>query len=557
MSTDVAPPPTAVVSPAPAAPRGMGLLELLIVAVGLAALMLAELAVCKPRIVMDGPFWLDECLTNQIVQDPSIGHSIQAIRHGVDTNPPVYHLIARGYWKVFGRVFRDSPRVTLRSLSLLCTWLALVGVYALLRRGISIWPAVLGVLAVWAHPDVVEQAFEARFYGPLLAATVAMCLTLRIQGNSIPRGILVALTAALLCTLHYFGIIILGSICFAMVLIDSEPTRSRQSRSGSTFRGTDPNAPPEHQVRERTPWHLQPVGDRLIRLLPAAAGPIALAPFLWFVHTQAAGLTVKTWLDPYSPFLAGQFMVDVLCTLPLLAAVVAWVIGQLLPPSIIKTRSADRQPLLEAAVPLLAMVLVPIAIIVFSATVQSALRPRYAIAAALILAPITAMLAAPLGRYVLVGVAIALSSLTVMKLHGEASYRETQLQVLTDNRDTLESQSPALPIYLTDRGNATELLNFAPELFPRMHLLDLRKRGIYLTNYRLYETRMIGKVNAFYPLPPLVRVDRLEGVGKFNLIAPNEDMLTLLQEQPLDHIDGMVYRATVISKNIPADIPRQ
>jgi hypothetical protein len=68
---------------------------------------------------------------------------------------------------------------------------------------------------------------------------------------------------------------------------------------------------------------------------------------------------------------------------------------------------------------------------------------------------------------------------------------------------------------------------------------------------------MIGKVNAFYPLPPLVRVDRLEGVGKFNLIAPNEDMLTLLQEQPLDHIDGMVYRATVISKNIPADIPRQ
>jgi hypothetical protein len=517
MSIDVAGPPDAVGSPAAA--RGMGVLELLIVAVGLAAVMLAELAASGPRMVMDGPFWLDECLTDQIVRDPSIGHSIEAIRHGVDTNPPVYHLIARGYWKAFGRVFHDSPRVTLRSLSLLCTWLALVGVYGLLRRGFSIWPAALGMLAVWANPDVVEQAFEARFYGPLLAAAVAVCLTLRMRGNGIPRGILVALSAALLCTLHYFGILILGSIGLAMMLIDTE----------------GPCSIPWYSGRE--------LKRRLFRLLPAVAGPLALMPFLWFIHTQSARLTVKTWLDPFSFFLAGQFLVDVLCTLPLLAAVAAWVIGQLLPRPAVEAGSVDRQARLAAAVPLLAMALVPIAIVVFSATVQSALRPRYAIAAALILAPVTAMLAAPLGRYGFISLAIVLSGLTVMRLHGEANSRQSQLQVLSSRRDALESQSPALPIFLTDRGSATELIAFAPELFPRMHLLDMRQPGVELSNYRLYETEMVGKVDAFYRLPPLVAVSQLKTFGNFNLIAPSDDLPTLLLEQPLYHVDAMVYRA--------------
>ncbi len=148
---------------------------------------------------------------------------------------------------------------------------------------------------------------------------------------------------------------------------------------------------------------------------------------------------------------------------------------------------------------------------------------------------------------------MALSGLTVMKLHGEAAKRQAQLQLLSYRRDALESESPALPIYLTDRGNATELLAFAPELLPRMHLLDMRKKGVDLTNYRLYETDMIGKVSPFYPLPPLVGVDRLEGIGEFDLIAPDDDMPTLLLERPLDHIDGMVYRAARQSGTIPGD----
>ncbi|HEX4123256.1 MAG TPA: glycosyltransferase family 39 protein [Tepidisphaeraceae bacterium] len=511
MSTDVARSPIeppSIPAGAPGGARELGMLELLLVAVGLAALMAGELAVCKPRLVMDGPFWLDECLTAQIVLDPSIGHSIAAIRHGVDTNPPVYHLIARGYWKVFGRLFRDSPRITLRSLSLLCTWLALVGVYALLRGGFSIWPAIIGTLAVSAHPDVVEQAVNARFYAPLLAATVATCLAMRRRGTGIGRGILVAICAALLCTLHYFGILILGCICLAMLLVDE----------GSVVR-------------------------RLIRLLPAAAGPVALAPFLFFIRTQSAGLTVKTWLDPFSAFLAGQFLVDVLCTLPLLVAVAAWVIGQLIRSTGNDRRIEDRPALLAATVPMLAMALVPVTIVIFSAMVQSALRPRYAIAAALVLGPVAAMLGARLGRYVLVGLAVALSGLAVMKLHGVESLRQTQLDTLTYRRDAVENQDPALPIYLTDRGQATELLTFAPELFPRMHLLDMREPGIALDNYRLFETETIGKVSPYYPLPPLVPAAHLQEIGKFDLIAPEDDLPALLLEVPMVHREGLVYEA--------------
>jgi hypothetical protein len=76
-----------------------------------------------------------------------------------------------------------------------------------------------------------------------------------------------------------------------------------------------------------------------------------------------------------------------------------------------------------------------------------------------------------------------------------------------------------------------------------MHLLDMRQPGVELSNYRLYETEMVGKVDAFYRLPPLVAVSQLKTFGNFNLIAPSDDLPTLLLEQPLYHVDAMVYRA--------------
>ena len=161
----IAPP---IAPPITAAPRPLRIGEFLLLAIGLALIMAAEIAASKPRLIYDGPFMLDERLTDLIARDPSIAHSISAVKHGVDTNPPVFHLIDRAFWMAFHPLFHDDSRITLRAFSTLCAWLALVGAYVIIRKAFSPLVALVAVLAVWAHPNVVEQSALARFYPPLL-----------------------------------------------------------------------------------------------------------------------------------------------------------------------------------------------------------------------------------------------------------------------------------------------------------------------------------------------------------------------------------------------------
>jgi hypothetical protein len=488
--------------------RSLRIGELLLIALGLAALMAAEIAACKPRLIFDGPFVLDERLTDLIVRDPSISHSIDAVRHGVDTNPPVFHLIDRAFWMGTHSLFHDSPRVTLRAFSTLCTWLSLVGVFVLLRKGFSTSVALVGVLAVWAHPDVVEQSADARFYPPLLLASVATCLALQIRGPGIVRGIIVALCAILLCTLHYFGIIILAPLVFATLLIDDGP-----------------------------------FSRRIIRVLPTIAGPLALLPFVSFIRTQHAGLTVKTWVDPFSFHLARDFAQQVLSPMPLLIVVSVWAISQLMRNTTVLSKSTDRQSFRAATVPMLSLLAVPLIIIAFSAVVQPALINRYAIAAALVLAPLAAMLGQNVSGRLLLLTALLLSGFTVLELHGVASKHASALRILTDRRDELGHEEPPLPIVFADRSDATELQTFAPDLLPRMFIVDLRQPGIVLRDFRTYETEMVEKVSPFYPFPPLITPRQMAALGKFHLVVPQEDAQNLLLELPMQKVGGSVYEA--------------
>lgn len=486
----------------------VGIWEVLLLALGLAVLMAAETAVNKPKIIYAGPFGLDECVTDSIVRDPSIVHSIQAVRHGVDTNPPTYHLIARAFWMLFHPLFHDSPTVTLRALSMICTWMALVGVYAMLRKAFLPLVALVAVLAVWAHPDVIEQSANARFYAPLLFATVAMCLSLQIRGRRMVRGILVALCAMVLCTLHYFGILVLGPIVLAMLLIDEGA-----------------------------------LSARIVRVLPTLAGPLSLLPFLVFIRTQAQGLSVKTWVDPFSFHLARDFMQQILCPVALVIAVAIWSIGRVMRSASLPATSVDRRRLRTASVLMLSLVAVPLVIVAFSAVVQSALISRYAIAATLSLAPFVAMLAENQSRRLLFLLAILLSGFTVMELHTVAGSRSSALQTLTDRRDELQNEQPPLPIVFADRADATALQTFAPDLFSRMSIADQRQPGVVLGNFRVYEIEMVGKLAAFYPTPPLVTPDQMRGMGRFHLIALPQDMQNLMLEVPMRQVGTDVYES--------------
>jgi uncharacterized membrane protein len=525
----MAPPPPAPLPPAsplfepvdqaiPSLPRQRaGIVETILIGVVIALLMAGEIAINKPRMLFDGPFQLDECLTASIVSDTNIGHSIDAVRHGVDTNPPVYHLILRAFWMGVQKAAPHlSIRIGLRGFSLLCTWLALVGAYIILRKGFGKAAAFVAALAIWAHPVVVEQSTDARFYGPLLFATVLMLLALQIRGSGIIRGVIVALCAMLLCTLHYFGILMLGSLVLAMLLVDEAP-----------------------------------IVSRIIRVLPTVLGPLALLPFIPFIRAQAQGLTVRTWVDPFTFHTARDFALGVLCPLPLLIALAIWAMGKLLG---CKSRTMSEVNLPRqrfATVPLLFIALVPAIIIAFSATVQSALIPRYAVASGLVLAGFVALLAQNRSATLLVLLAIALSGYSVLELHSASASRAGDMVQLVSQRDELIGETPPLPIAFADRAGATQLQFFAPDLLPRISLIDQRQPGVDLRNFRLYEIEMVGKVSPYYTTPPLVTPAQLAAMGRFHLIANSDDMKTLLLELPLRHISGDIYEPI----GIPATIP--
>jgi len=68
--------------------------------VALAVFGVAMVYLTDSTIMFTRRFWLDEYLTSLIVRDPSISHSIAAVKSGVDTNPPTYHLLLRAFYAV-------------------------------------------------------------------------------------------------------------------------------------------------------------------------------------------------------------------------------------------------------------------------------------------------------------------------------------------------------------------------------------------------------------------------------------------------------------------------
>ncbi len=486
--------------------RSAGVLEMILFALGLAAVMVGQIFINKPKVLFDGPLELDECLTHWIVSDPNISHSVDAVRHGVDTNPPVYHLILRLVWMAVHPLAPDaSASIVLRAFSMACVWLALVGVYNLLRGGFTWRPSLLGVLAVWAHPVVVEQSANARFYGPLLLATVLVALSLALRGNSILRGVIVALAAIFLCTLHYFGILMLGSLVLAMWIVDDAPFLAR-----------------------------------FLRTLPTLAGVIAVAAFYTFIREQAQGLTVRTWVDPFTFRTARDFAGDVLCPLALILVAVTWSLGRLAWKDGTPLRAtAERPRRWLAAGPMLMLILVPAIIIAFSATVQSALIPRYAIAAALIMAPITALMIENRSGLLPLLLALVLSGFTVLELHSVSASRAGNQKLIDDQ--SAELAADTMPMVFADRADAARLQHAHPDLLPRLFIADERAPGIDLTNFRTYELEMTEKVSPFYPSVPLQTAEQLTTLGRFHLIAANPDLANILLALPLHRVSGDVY----------------
>jgi hypothetical protein len=405
--------------------------EVLLVALGLAATFAAQLTAVDGWYLLSRRFWIDELSTYEIVAAPGLMDALRAIHGGIDSMP-AYALLMR----LPAAVVSDPSELFLRGGSLVFILLAAVGVYALLRESASSTVALAGALALWAHPLALNQAFDARFHGPFLAASVWFCLAVHRRHTVSPgRGGAIALAAAALalCSIHLFGVIV-----WAIVL----------GTSALIFR------------RWRSLW-------------PALAGP-AVLPALWWLALgpQRRTVTVSSWEDPFSWSRAADTTGFVL--LPVFFTSVILLIWAIQATEAIRNRSTSvaPAPVSPAEILLTSLGLLVPALIAVSLVIQPTLTPRYSIAAVAALAAPIAFLTARIPRWgmVIVLSALLVSSGVILRRNAnQARWQDGQ----TDAVIASIRELPADAQVVFEVSHVLEIVwRYAPDLRSRIALID-------------------------------------------------------------------------------------
>jgi hypothetical protein len=335
------------------------------------------------------PFWLDEFHTLELVRQERAGQLLSKLAHGGDSNPPGLPLTL---WAL-SKVTNCSDEVLFRSFSCAVGLCGLAATYFLLRLRFA-WPvAWVAVLGLWSSsPLLIEQMFEGRFYSFWFAAAAGLCLLLGLRATGLWRFVGVAAVAALMCSIHYFAIIALGLITVSQFCCNFRDSRQRR-----------------------------------LTATALAAGIVALVALLPFYFGQRAALPVPTWIDP--PTLRGSAaFLDVFgLTYALSVPVLAYAFQELAGFCSDKATSTDGLEFHRYA-GACGLLLLPLAIVVFSYVIQPAEIARYALPAVLAYAPLIALIARRLNGGVLAALALVffVAGLRgpVVVYRGMPSYRE-------------------------------------------------------------------------------------------------------------------------------------
>src|SRR5262249_49173589 len=170
----------------------------------------SRIAKVPPDYCLTRPFWLDEFHTLAVVREERADRLYFKLAHGGDFNPPGLHF---PLW-LMTRVTNLSDEVLFRSFSCFAGAAGLVATYFLLRTRFSwrvSWVGVLGMLS--SSPQLLQQMFEARTYSFWFAAIAVFCLLLGLRTRGSWRTLSIGAIAALICSIHYFGILVLGLVC--------------------------------------------------------------------------------------------------------------------------------------------------------------------------------------------------------------------------------------------------------------------------------------------------------------------------------------------------------
>jgi hypothetical protein len=376
--------------------------EVYLVGACLLVALVAQLVLAGSRDSFRRPLWTDELVSySQLaVLRGDAGHGL-AERLGVmarspDATPPTYYALLSA-WSAPGSL--GTSAAWLRGASLLSAAIALAATYGLLRLAFPVLPAAAGAAAVWAHPSSVAYAFELRAYAPWLALQACLCWLLGLVSHPDRRTarrakVLLGITAALSCSIHYFGVLSLGAALGGWLVVE---------------------------------W----LRDRRVVLAawPALFGPLALAGSLPFLVAQWESNAEPTWLEPPSGKEEVLFAVSFVSPALLGVAAACAGVSLLLPkPTRERVLGTWRASGVAAAA---ATGLLPLGLVVLGRILEPATLDRYMLPAVIAGAPLVAFLVSaswrPLGGVVLVA-ALVLSSLELQQ-NARSAARFTARQI--------------------------------------------------------------------------------------------------------------------------------
>ena len=111
--------------------------------------------------------WCDELITLAIARQGSLAAIWRALADGADPNPPLSHWLVLEATRAFGQ-----SALAVRLPAILCVLLAIVSLWAILRRWLCPGYAAVGILAFMATRGF-DYAYDARSYAPLMGFTMA------------------------------------------------------------------------------------------------------------------------------------------------------------------------------------------------------------------------------------------------------------------------------------------------------------------------------------------------------------------------------------------------
>jgi hypothetical protein len=183
------------------------------------------------------PFWADELTCVYLIQDHSFGHVLHALAGGADVAPPLYYVSAWSWARVAG-----VSQLSLRLHSWLWISVAFALTWTVLRRRYGYWPASVGCATAFCLSRLVlYHNSETRFYAFFLGVVAfGVWVFDRVhESNRLRPGqmALIAVAHASMVYAHVFGVLYSGCILLAWIMADAWQRRWRPAVYASVVIG--------------------------------------------------------------------------------------------------------------------------------------------------------------------------------------------------------------------------------------------------------------------------------------------------------------------------------